>query len=564
MRKIGTVAAGLAAFALAACEQPGGGGPAAESQAPAPTQTASIAPSVAPASPTGAYRVVRVTPVVNDGADLGWFNPGEGSPREVGAFVGAAVIDGVDGVFTGSRPVALEVDIRQFRPAVALERGTDDNVHRVKLDFVVRDDATGEVLGRADNLFMDLIALTGAAGVIARNAGRTPEVRLTERIAKITTAWARDASCADFACPAATAVAAAPTPQPAPVQPTPQPAPVEAAPQPAPQPVETAAAPAPEPAPAPQPEPAAAPERAPVETAESEEEGGNLFDRIAAALEAGAPKEEPAPAAPAPAPAAVAEAPQPAPAPAAAEPAAEESDSIETFFSRLFTEDEATETANAEAAPAPQPVEAAPQPAPAPKPVEVAAAPQPQPAPAPEPAPAPQPVFEPAPAPASEPVAVAAAPQPAPQETAASQATQPVTAAEQPRVNADAGSPFFRSPASVVPALPQQALLGRSQRQNDPLRRRTGDVVLEVSNLPAFWDGDQTTGGMWVALPYVPAYRRAVVTNPVNGRTVEANLFWRDPQAGGGSTLLSSAAAEALGVAPGQVANLGVKVIASD
>ena len=115
-----------------------------------------------------------------------------------------------------------------------------------------------------------------------------------------------------------------------------------------------------------------------------------------------------------------------------------------------------------------------------------------------------------------------------------------------------------------MPTLPQTALLGRSQRNNDPLRRRTGDVVLEVANLPAFWDGDETTGGLWVALPYVPAYRRAVVTNPVNGRTVEANLFWRDPQSGGGSTLLSSAAAEALGVNPGQVASLGVKIIAAD
>ncbi len=89
-------------------------------------------------------------------------------------------------------------------------------------------------------------------------------------------------------------------------------------------------------------------------------------------------------------------------------------------------------------------------------------------------------------------------------------------------------------------------------------------MVLEIANLPSVWDGDATTGGVWVALPYTPAYRRAVVTNPVNGRTIEANLFWRDPQAGGGSTLLSSEAAQALGVSPGQVTNLGVKVIAAD
>jgi hypothetical protein len=112
--------------------------------------------------------------------------------------------------------------------------------------------------------------------------------------------------------------------------------------------------------------------------------------------------------------------------------------------------------------------------------------------------------------------------------------------------------------------LPQTALLGRQQRANDPLRRQQGDVVLEIANLPSYWDGDATTGGVWVALPFAPAYRRAIVTNPANGRTVEANLFWRDPQAGGGLTLLSSEAANALGVAPGQVTNLGVKVIAAD
>ena len=67
-----------------------------------------------------------------------------------------------------------------------------------------------------------------------------------------------------------------------------------------------------------------------------------------------------------------------------------------------------------------------------------------------------------------------------------------------------------------------------------------------------------------MAFPNAPAYSRAIVTNPANGRTIEANLFWRDPQAGGGSTLLSSEAANALGVAPGQVTNLGVKVIAAD
>ncbi|MEO1611209.1 MAG: DUF6778 family protein [Pseudomonadota bacterium] len=589
-------------FALAACEQQAGLAPTAESQAPAAAQsapaeaTAAIAPAPSPSAaqddPTSIYKIARVAPTIRDDADVGWFAGSEGSPRQVGAFVGASVIEGVETIFTGDRPVALEVDIRQFRPAVALQRGSNDAVHRVKLDFIFRDEATGEVIGRADGLFMDLVALVGTAGAIARNAGRTPEVRLAERIKRMTAAWSRDASCEVFACPRATAVAAAPAPAPAP-----EPAPATA-PEPAPQIVEAAPADAPAPAPV----ETAPVETAPVETAAAPEADGaepkSFFEELAAALEGDAPSEPEA---------AVAETEAPAPAPqpiepteAAPTPAAEPTavadapseaateEEPKSFLDRLAAslgaDDETAESAAD--APAQEPSEVAETPAAVAEPVETTEAPE-EPAEAeqsdnlfallfggqaneareeteaasepdavePEEAvaaAAPTPVAEPAPAPQPAPVPLPAAP---------TQATTPTTPQEQ---TPEAGSPFFRSPASSVPELPQQALLGRSQRQNDPLRRRQGDVVLEVANLPAYWDGDETTGGVWVALPYVPAYRRAVVTNPVNGRTVEANLFWRDPQSGGGSTLLSSQAAAALGVAPGQVANLGVKIIAAD
>lgn len=561
MKTIGTLAAGLALVALTACERAPGAGPGAAGSSSA--QVASRAPQPVAPTPQTTYRVARVAPVIREGADLGWFRPGEGSPREVGAFVGSAVIDGVKEIFTGDRPVSLEVDVRQFRPAMDLGFETSDDVHRVKLDFVFADQATGEELARVENLFMDLIALTGSSAMIARNAGRTPEVRLSERIAQITAAWARDASCADFSCPRSTAVAAvSPAPSPKPSTPVPAaPAPLVEAPAPeAPAPVaETPAAPAPEavaaapaPTPAPSPAPAADADEA------AEEEPDSLFAALGAILKAGAPKEEapaaaaaapaptptpePAPVAPpAPAPIPETETAEAAPAPEAPAPVSEtsaaegeEDTGIDALFTRLFGDDE-TEAEEA-----------------------TAAAETPAPTPTPAPAPTVTPAPEPIPAPETE-VAVAApvAPEPAP-----SQTVVPPTAAETPPP--EAGSPFFRSPAGEAPTLPQQALLGRSQRRNDPLRQRPGDVVLEVSNLPAFWDGDETTGGVWVALPYVPAFRRAIVTNPANGRTVEANLFWRDPQAGGGSTLLSSAAAQALGVSPGQVTSLGVKVVAAD
>ncbi len=74
-------------------------------------------------------------------------------------------------------------------------------------------------------------------------------------------------------------------------------------------------------------------------------------------------------------------------------------------------------------------------------------------------------------------------------------------------------------------------------------------AAFRISNLPAEWDGEATAGGLWVALPYLPAFERVLVRNPETGEAVVARLFWRDGAAG--EAMLSSAAAEALGLAPG-------------
>lgn len=539
------------ALFVAACEA----GPSGQTAAPAPAAStapataaaATVPVQAAPSKPQGVYTIARVTPVIPTGSDIGWFSRGGGSPRDVGAFVGSAVIDGVSGKFAGDKPLALELEIRQFRPVTQTDASVGGGTHRIQTRFVLRDDATGAELA-SSNQNMDLLAIGGVAGEIARNAGRTPEVRLTERIAAVASVWAAGLTCEDLDCPQPTVVAAAPAPT---------------------------VAPAVEPAPAPEPPAVSAPEAAAAAV------GAAVVAPIVAvqeAIESLSETEEPAEdVAVQPAPAPV---PEPAPAaePAVAEAAnTDEGEStVGGFFSSLFGDDEpageelAGEVEAAEApAPAPAPA-VAPTPAPATSSVEAASAEEDSPTiggffnsliggeersgdeqatasapaqPTPAPQPAPAPASAPAPTPAPQP-AVAPAPEPAPAQ--------------------EAGSPFFRSPASEPAVLPQTALLGRQQRANDPLRREQGDTVLEIANLPSYWDGDATTGGVWVALPYAPAYRRAIVTNPSNGRTVEANLFWRDPQAGGGSTLLSSEAAAALGVAPGQVTNLGVKVIAAD
>ncbi|MEM7545838.1 MAG: DUF6778 family protein [Pseudomonadota bacterium] len=567
--KKSVIAVGIAtSLALSGCvegllptSEPGAAAPAAVADPPLPTD------------PRALYRIEKVVPLIARDASLNWFRPDEGSPRDVGAFVGQAVIRGIDGRFNGLKPAELEVSIHQFSPVIVGPTTPDGAVHRVKVDLIMRDPATGSELGRSDGIFMDLIALTGTAAAIARNAGRTPEARLEERIARITSSWADELTCNQALCPRPNApplppLAAAPAPKQVPqASAVPQPVarpgadPVEPAPV-AVAPVETPAAP-------PASENIAAVEPETVLEPGAPEEEGSFFSRLFGsddAEEATEPAsdaivatEDPEP----PAPVVAAEEPEVEIAAAPAEAGEEEGAgaTIEGFFGSLFGSSDGGEDATVAAAEPAEEAEAPAAPVVAASPAPASAAPVLE---APTPAAAePSPPVSPAPVVAE----AAEAPQPAPPAPAAAPAPQPApTVAQSQPEAASIGqqSPFFRSPAAAVPTLPQTALLGRAQRAADPLRRNPGDVVLEISNIPAFWNGDETSGGIWVALPYVPAYRQAIVTNPVNGRTVEANLFWRDPQAGGGSTLLSSAAAQALGVAPGQVSNLGVKVVAGN
>lgn len=76
--------------------------------------------------------------------------------------------------------------------------------------------------------------------------------------------------------------------------------------------------------------------------------------------------------------------------------------------------------------------------------------------------------------------------------------------------------------------------------------------VFRIADLPAEWDGEETAGGLWVALPYLPAYRRVLVSEPGTGRAVVAKLYWRDPGANAAEAVVSSGVASALGMTPGR------------
>ena len=131
-------------------------------QAPAPLPV----PSSAPRSPQELYKVERVTPVVLSDAPLGWFAGAQGSPRDVGTFVGQSVIQGLEGQFDGAEPVSMEVRIRQFQPSVDAVESQGGGRHALRLDFVLRDSTDGKVVAAAEGLVLDLVALNGTSSVL--------------------------------------------------------------------------------------------------------------------------------------------------------------------------------------------------------------------------------------------------------------------------------------------------------------------------------------------------------------------------------------------------------------
>lgn len=107
--------------------------------------------------------------------------------------------------------------------------------------------------------------------------------------------------------------------------------------------------------------------------------------------------------------------------------------------------------------------------------------------------------------------------------------------------------PAFAPPPPAPVAAPQAAVPAAAPPESGAAP--APGAAFRISRLPAEWDGEATAGGLWVALPYLPAFERVLIRNPATGETVVARLFWRDGAAK--EAMLSSAAAEALGLPPG-------------
>jgi cell division septation protein DedD len=67
----------------------------------------------------------------------------------------------------------------------------------------------------------------------------------------------------------------------------------------------------------------------------------------------------------------------------------------------------------------------------------------------------------------------------------------------------------------------------------------------------AQWDGARTLPGIWIAHPMAETARRVRLTNGETGARVDAAMFRRDPNLSGPRIIVSSEAAERLGLTPG-------------
>lgn len=109
---------------------------------------------------------------------------------------------------------------------------------------------------------------------------------------------------------------------------------------------------------------------------------------------------------------------------------------------------------------------------------------------------------------------------------------------------------------TTAEALPQQA---QQQAAVSPYLEPAPDIF-EATGV-AQWDGKRTLQGVWVAHPLAQTARRVRVFNMDNGNAVDGALFKRDAALGGASVLVSSEAAQRLGIEPGGSAQLRIVAV---
>ena len=101
-------------------------------------------------------------------------------------------------------------------------------------------------------------------------------------------------------------------------------------------------------------------------------------------------------------------------------------------------------------------------------------------------------------------------------------------------------------------------LIGESRRSVERDVEAPDVFSLEEAGL---WDGRPSLGGVWVAHPDVRDPERVIIRNGQNGETVIGALFRRERENPGPRFQISSEAANALGILPGQPTTLRVTAL---
>jgi hypothetical protein len=130
--------------------------------------------------------------------------------------------------------------------------------------------------------------------------------------------------------------------------------------------------------------------------------------------------------------------------------------------------------------------------------------------------------------------------------------------------NGDTGAEvqkFTQTPDQKSTQTSTPPVLRKSTRQDniDPSMRPDPEAF-HVIGL-GLWDGERTLPGVWIAYPKAVIARRVRLTNDETGAQADAAMFRRDPNLSGPRIIVSSEAAERLGLTPGHATQMTIDAL---
>ncbi len=119
-----------------------------------------------------------------------WQGDGDGNRKKLVIAMFQEAMENIgQEAMTGSRPVAMNVQINKFHALKNWSRLFCCGEHNIRADLSVTDAASGQVLAESKDVYLGRIALGGVPGLVAVAVGRDQRVRIREAIIKRTRAW---------------------------------------------------------------------------------------------------------------------------------------------------------------------------------------------------------------------------------------------------------------------------------------------------------------------------------------------------------------------------------------